>query len=264
LFGASFVLGVLLLASAQIHNSAFFLFLLTLVLFMRKLIHVRWSGFLSGALAGSLTLVPTVLAIVSGDLPSARESQGFIGMGLLKVYPVFKGVLYWFTLGSLDVVRSLNETVLIDHRFEGIWIRILQLLCVLSVGVPLLASWWYFKPMWNGQEHQDAKGQWLRLYAFWALVSLVVSSALSPIVLQGWQVVIALHAATLPVVIWGSQKWFRNAGRQYIVIGAYVATAVVIILTLAFGHPIFRIPDSMPADLNKELTHNIRKIIPVK
>lgn len=262
-FGASFVLGLLLVASLQIHNSVFLLFLLTLVLVIRKLIHVRWSGFLLGSCAGAFTLVPAFLAIVAGEVPLARESQGFFGMGLLKVYPVLKGFLYWFTLGSLDAVRALNETVLLEDGTGEIWIRFLQLLCILSVGIPIMASWWYFRPMWRGQDHQDANGQWLRLYAFWALACLVVSAALSPIVLQGWQVIVVLPATTIPVVIWGSQKWFRSTRRQFLLIGAYLAASIAIILTLAFGHPMFRIPESIPGDFRARLSQNILNIIPV-
>lgn len=263
-FVPSAILGLSLLTSAQIHNSAFILFLLTIILGFRKQIFIWWPGFALGVLIGSLTLVPTLSAVLAGSLPEARASQGFVGESLLKVYPVLKGVLYWFTLGGLDVVRPLNETVLLSEGWTSVWVRLLQMICIASVGISMVSSWWFFRPIWKSGHVLDAKDRWLQSYALWAFASLVAAAALSPIVLQGWQVVVALHAAAIPLVLWASRQWYRGSVRQHCIMGAYVLIQGLLVITLGYGHPIFRIPESLPQDFKKELNANLQNIIPVK
>lgn len=263
-FLPSALLGLSLLTAAQIHNSAFVLFLLTLIVGLRKEISIHWSGFVLGTIAGSVTLLPAIVAIAGGYLPEARESQGFVGESLLKVYPVFKGVLYWFTLGGLDVVRPLNETVYLAKSGGGLWVRFLQTLCVASVGISLMSTWWFFRPIWKKEPLQDLKQRWLQSYALSMFVSLVIAAALSPITLQGWQVVIALHAATIPVILWAGHKWYRSSFRQHCLMGGYVLVEAILVIALAYGHPIFRIPDSLPENMKTELHQNLLNIIPIQ
>ncbi|MEX2115505.1 MAG: hypothetical protein WEB37_01360 [Bacteroidota bacterium] len=262
-FSPSLLLGMSLAASAQMHNSSFLLFAVALAMILKKAIRIDWGGFVSGLVLGSLTLLPTVLYLIGGEGAAARESQGFLGESLLKVYPVVKGLLYWFTLGGLDVVRPLNETVFLKTSSGMLWVRFLQGLCVLSVGISLVSSWWFFKPLWRPQSGGDPKMTWWRTYALWMLLSLVAASALSPIVLQGWQVVIALHAAVIPVVLWVGQKWYKDSPVHRLGLAGYVLLQTVIVITLGLGHPIFRIPETLPPEL-KAQNERLLDIIPVQ
>ncbi len=269
-FMASFLLVLSLLMAAQIHNSAFILFLLTAFLLITRKIRVQALGAAAGFVAGSVTLVPTVMAILGKTLPATRESEGFIGNGLVLVYPVFKGVLYWFTLGALDLVRPLNETVFLDQSwiasnpagaYARLAIRLLQLFCILSVGVSIYASWWFFRPMvWN-QPQTDENSTWFRSYAAMSFVSLVVAAGFSPIVLQGWQVVVALHAACIPVVVWASRDWYQPArSLKRGLLAAYIAMEIILILSVGFGLSIFRKQDSLPAGI--EPTSELATLFP--
>ena len=261
--GPSMVLGLTLLISLQIHNSAFVLFLGVLILLVRKTVRIHWKGFMLGAVIGSLTLIPTLIFLAVGTMAGARESQGFLGESLLNVYPVFKGFLYWFTLGGLDVVRPLNETVFLEQSPGGTWVRILQALCVLSVGISIFSSWWFFRPLWRKEGNLDPRLDWWRTYAIAMMLSLVIAAALSPIVLQGWQVVVALHAATIPVILWIGLRWFRDTTPRRLGLAGYALLQIAIAITLGFGHPIYRIPDTLPHDMKTE-NENLLNIIPLE
>ncbi|MGB2867166.1 MAG: hypothetical protein WBD36_01845 [Bacteroidota bacterium] len=255
-----------IVASMQIHNSAFVLVVLTIVLLLRHSIRLGFSGAIVGTLVGLITMIPTIHSFVVGTLPPAQASEGYIGRSLVLVYPALKGILYWFTLGSLDVVRQLNETMFLTQGgpLSVAMIRILQFFCVLSVGISIVASWWYFRPLWSEDEHQSKNGKWLRSYALGGFVSLVVSAALSPIVLQGWMVVIVLHAATIPVIAWADQKWSGERVGSGKLMGAagYVVLEIVLILVLAHGSYIFDRFGPLPEGLDPGKKTELMRIIP--
>ena len=265
-FFSSALLLFAIVAAIQIHNSAFVLVLLTIVLFVRGTIRINVFGAIAGTLVGLITVIPAIHAWMVDTLPPAQASEGYIGRSMVLIYPALKGILYWFTLGGLDVVRQLNETVFLTQGglLSTIMIRTLQLFCVLSVGVSVFASWWYFRPMWSGHEHQDEPGKWLRSYAAGAFMSLVLSGALSPIVLQGWMVVIVLHAATIPVIAWADRKWTSvQAGwGKMTAAGCYLALEVVLVLTLAHGSYIFQRYGPLPEGIDASRETELMRILP--
>jgi hypothetical protein len=170
---------------------------------------------------------------------------------------MLKGFFMWFTLGGVDAVRNLKETSFMEGT--GKWlIYSLQLLCVLSVIVSIIASWWYFRPMFTFRgkrpaDHQQGEAaQWYRSYALATIVSLVICAALSPIVLQGWQIVIALHAAVIPTVLWAAQWWQGrrpvSAARLGYVLFALFEVGVMI--TILSGQSIFHRSGPLPPDLD--------------
>jgi hypothetical protein len=269
---ASFLLGLALVTSIQLHNSAFLLYLLTALLVVKKMIRVDRWGFAGGGVVGSLTLIPTLYSLISGNSSTDRETGGFFGAGLVMIYPALKGVLYWFTLGSLDSVRMLNETIFLGVEWtttEGwaylpIGVRVLQSLTVASVGLSIFASWWYFRPLWKKKGEESESGAWMRKYALATWIALVVSAALSPQVLQGWQVVIALHAATLPMIAWGADEWRKEKRTvlKRIGIPVYVFVQMLVMLTLAYGHYIFR-PDTYPPGVDPQTDTELIRLFPL-
>ncbi|HWP82548.1 MAG TPA: hypothetical protein VNN76_07825 [Bacteroidota bacterium] len=268
--GPSFVLGLALIMAVQLHNSAFLLLILTTLLIVRKRIHVQWIALGLGAMTAGVTLIPTILALLAGDLPVTKGSAGSFGSGLVMVYPMLKGILYWFTLGSLDSVRMLNETVFLSDGWFGeqMWtsmlppfVRILQALTIASVGISIVASWRFFRPLWQREQELEKGREWLMHYAGSTFVSLVISAALSPIVLQGWQVVIALHAATIPVIVWGVSLWERRKSIRSVGIPLYVGVQILIIVFLVSGHYIFR-PGIIPPGVEPQKDLELLKLFP--
>jgi hypothetical protein len=219
-----------------------------------------------GTITGALTLIPTLLAILNGQLPAGRESSGYIGWSLVHIYPAFKGIVYWFTLGALDMVRPLKETIFLSEQFlslHGKWnfmsisIYILQIVCVLTVFVSVYASWWWF---WKSRKFvygSDEKTGWLRQYTTGGAICLFISAALSPIVLQGWQVVLMLHTAVLPVILWVEHVFLHSEDKpkRWVWVGIYTAVEVLLVLVLAQGLYIFSNPGIVPEAVqhNQEL-----------
>ena len=269
----SFLLSLGLILAAQIHNSAFFLFVLTAILLFRKEVKIGWKGFSLGVIVGSLTLIPTLISLFQGSLPAARQSAGYIGFGFVNVYPMLKGALYWFTLGGLDIVRQLNEAVPFQSALSSpanssttviLVFRFLQFMSVVSVLPAIVASWWFFFRRKREPTVETAGEAWLRRYAGYSALTLVVSAALSPIVLQGWQVVVALHAALIPMVIWVNKKWFPDdtKRKKTISVLAYASISVSFALTLAFTQAIFRGDSPIPSELRAVENQELLDILP--
>jgi hypothetical protein len=255
---ASAVLVASVLFAMQMHNSFVILAILTVILALRHKIRLSVCGCALGLLVGALPLIPTIAAIVNGTLPAARESEGFIGRSLLLVYPVLKGVLYWFRLGSLDVGNPLAQTVFFDgnwvHAHVGgealrIALRGLQVILVLTIPLSVCASWWFYRPIFKrgesdaaptGYQAWNAEADWLRSYSFACFVALVISAALSPITLQGWQVIVALHAACVPVIFRLDRLWSKSGSTFYRLLFALLLVQVLLVVVIGLGNNIFR------------------------
>jgi hypothetical protein len=261
-FGSSMMLAASVVIALQLHNSFLILALMTIALAVNRAIRLHWPGLVAGVVVAGLPLVLTVRAFLEGTVPPAGELDGFIGKGFVTVLPMLKGFIYWVRLGSLDVGVPLSQTVFIEEGIgrHGAWTVIAYALWavgVVTIGIAIRASWWYLAPLWRQwrarrkqagtgtletpreQEPPRQEGWlWLRRYAVAALVAIVVSAGLSPITLQGWMVVIALHAAVLPVACWldGSVP----GSRRGLVLGATVAAQVALALVLALGNRIYR------------------------
>ena len=77
------------------------------------------------------------------------------------------------------------------------------------------------------------------------------AAALSPITLQGWQVIVALHAALLPVAAWLNYR-IATDDRSLARIGIAVATvSIAVMATIGTGNRIFR-PGGAPEELRRD------------
>jgi hypothetical protein len=67
-------------------------------------------------------------------------------------------------------------------------------------------------------------------------------------VLQGWQVVIALHAAAIPVALCAAEKWkTKISPRQYYLqTGIYSVLQIIIMVVLFAGQSIFNRSSALP------------------
>jgi hypothetical protein len=102
---------------------------------------------------------------------------------------------------------------------------------------------------------------WFRTYAGWCLVAMCASAAVSPVPVQGWHVVIALHAACLPVAAWLRAAFEGGSAPRRAVAGSFVLLQVAVVLALAFGHPMYQ-PLSGERLLGQDLPAAVRAIIP--
>jgi hypothetical protein len=255
----SALLAATLVLTFQLHGSFLFLVILTAAVLIRKLIRLHWAGVIAGAAAGGLTLMPTVSAFMSGTLPSPAPTKSFVGYGLVSVVPVLKGFVYWFRLGSLDIGRRLKGVVFLDEGWAGAgWGSVavkaavtgLVYLSAASVLVALAASWWYFLSS-RRSEGRGAGWLWLRSYALAALVSLVAASALSPVTIQSWHVVIVLPAACLPVALWLDEQWPPGKRWLRLTLILFLVLRVPQVIAVGAGHEAYRLDPAIETKLQE-------------
>ena len=273
--GWSVLLAATLTLAVQLHGSFFVLVLLTALLAARRLIRLDVTGSLLGLAAGGLTLAPTVQALLAGTLPRIvpQETEDFsrILVGLLNL---LKSIAYWLRLGSLDIGRRLRQTSFgaADGADPGVWTLLVSGLAtvvisvsIVSILLALLASWRYFRRQPSGGAadavDQESPASWFRAYAWWCLVAMCAAAAVSPVPVQGWHIVIAFHAACLPVASWLHTAFRGSSSLPRTTAAAFVFLEVVIVLLLAFGHPMYR-PLSGDELIRQDLPDGIRRLIP--
>ena len=273
--GWSLLLTGTLTLAVQLHASFAVLAILTALLAARRLIRIEWRGALLGVLAGGLTLIPTLRALFAGTLPRIvpQETEDFSRV-LVGVLNALKSLVYWPRLGSLDIGRRLRETVYVDAAGAepGVWTSIVSslttviiTLSVASVAIALLASWRYFQrhPSLDLADDvgRESSMRWFRSYAWWCLVAMCTAATVSPVPVQGWHIVIAFHAACLPVAAWFRAAFWGQSSLLRAVATSFVFLEVVVVLALAFGHPMYR-PLSGDQLIRQDLPDVIRSLVP--
>jgi hypothetical protein len=239
-FWPSAALAATIVLTMQLHASFMVLVVATAALMGMKKLRLNLWGTAVGVLAGCLTLIPTAMAFFNGSL--ARLAPTWGGDLPPVVGNAFKGLTYWFRFGSLDAGRRLHEAVrLADANLGGsAWLPLAKGLlmgligiAVVSILIAVLASWEYFrrKNADSGRAGEDPA--WVRSYALAFLITIVLASAISPVTVQSWHVIITLHAACIPVAFWlerhllGDRSWRRPIAAAFVpllVVAALVAT----------------------------------------
>ena len=299
--GWSLLHAATLTLTAQLHASFFVLLALTGMLAAGRRIRLHVRASLAGALAGGLTLVPTARALAAGDLPpmlpAAADDLPRVLVGLVNLP---KSLAYWCRLGSLHIGRRLEQTVHAGAEtpaaeaataFVSAPTSVVIAASAASTAVAAFASWRYFRrarraaPSSRGRVSQrpragaasaaarpcargdlEAPGppaDWFRAYAGWCLAALCAAATASPVPVQGWHVVIALHAACLPVAAWMRDAFGAPSRLPRAVAAVFVLLEVVIVLLLAFGHPMYR-PVSAAALDRQDLPDAVRALVPAR
>jgi hypothetical protein len=82
-------------------------------------------------------------------------------------------------------------------------------------------------------------------------IALVVSAAISPQTLQGWQVIIALHAALLPVAAYVDRITAKSNRRLASIALLYITISFSSLLLIGSGNNIFR-PGPVPDEVRNQ------------
>ncbi|CAJ1853035.1 hypothetical protein IIDPJIOB_02416 [Aeromonas veronii] len=202
----------------QLHYSWPLLAVMSAYLFWRRILKVSWSGVVVATLLIGASLIPYAMEVMSnshitqnGD-PEAR--QRYIGWGLVHVYPVLKSVLYWLRYGSwLFTSKLVNDTQFIwlaGHEYlqmATVWLWRVVIYGVGSATVLLAAKanwqlWCELKPRLLRSDRAPVDGEsWLGLYALAAVLAVLVSAALSPIIFNYWHLMLIFPYALFPILL---------------------------------------------------------------
>lgn len=202
----------------QLHYSWPLLAVMSTYLFWRRILKVSWSGVAVAALLIGASLIPYAMEVMSNSQitqnvdPEAR--QRYIGWGLVHVYPVLKSVLYWLRYGSwLFASKLVNDTQFIwlaGHEYlqlAAVWLWRLVIYGVGSATVLLAAKanwqlWKRLKPRLMRSDRASVDGEsWLGLYAVAAVLAVLVSAALSPIIFNYWHLMLIFPYALFPMLL---------------------------------------------------------------
>ncbi|MGL5947463.1 MAG: 3-deoxy-D-manno-octulosonic acid transferase [Aeromonas sp.] len=202
----------------QLHYSWPLLCVISIYLFWRRAIYVSWKGFFAGLLIVFLSLIPYFMEVMSNSEitqnidPDARKR--YIGWGLVHVYPVLKSMLYWLRYGSwLFSSKLVNDTHFIwlsgyeNLQFIATWLW--RIVIYVTGGFSVLISAWAnwlllreIKPRFFRYDTQAIDGQtWLRLYTVAAMLAVLVSAALSPIIFNYWHLMLIFPYTLFPILI---------------------------------------------------------------
>jgi len=277
---ASFLLSFLhasaLALAFQVHASFLLLVVASGLLYLRGYAKVSWAGLLSGGALASLPLIPWVLDVTSNPA-IASPQHGFLGRGLLYVFPLLRGALYLLRYASLsvggkmgffDISRALGPAA--DRILRPLFFFLAEILGGLTVVFPLAAWIWSVRRrrphqgrrstspvgdtgrpgrakallsrLWRRLPPEASDREWLQGYLIWTGTAAVLVFALAPTTIMAWQVLILYHAAVLPLVLWLGTLSRRPRWAPWVARGtaAYVVLEVLLILGLAFGSPNYR------------------------
>lgn len=253
----SFVLGLSLMALFQLHGSFVVPVIAVGMLAVRRRIRVGWSAFALGVAVGALTLIPTAMAALHGSLPPVAPRDGYAGLGLVQFYPLLKAVGFWMRMGAPDIGKAMHSTVFLDRDWiaagpghapaaAAAWVLYASSLVMVIPGVA--ASVWMARGC-GGAAAQDPVIAWLRTVVGAYFAAVLASAALSPVVLQGWHLIVAYPVACIPPALWIHANWSTGTRRVRAVMLYFVSARVPVTLAIIAGHGWFCYQPPVPPAL---------------
>ncbi len=202
----------------QLHYSWIILAMISLYLYVRGIIKINWFGVFAAFALTALSLIPYFQAYLSH--PEIRQNPGnkdgarYIGWGLVHVYPIFKGIIYWFRYPSFLFSNTLAMYTgfdwltthpiiqkIVQYTYKGI-IEIIGIASLWIVWKANYHSWKLIKPIAFTRSFSDySQQQWLLMYALGTFIAILISGALSPIVFNYWHLIIAFGFSLFPILI---------------------------------------------------------------
>jgi len=251
-FWPSFLHGLALLLALQIHASFLLLAAATGLLWLRGWFRVHWPGMILGAVLAALPLVPWVLDLREDPAIITEADKGFLGRGLIYLFPLLRGLLYWLRYSSLAVSEKVvnfdfgdfmdPETGASLGKAVG---SVAEVLLSLTLILPLLANRWLWKRFRRRIRRRFPEGgsdrAWLQGYAAWSFVGAVAVFSLSPTTIMMWQALILLHAAILPLILWaGILVRTPRAPRVLRIERVYIAATMTLLALIPLGSTHYR------------------------
>lgn len=251
-FVPSLVLGAGLLLALQIHASFLLLAVALVLLWWRGYFKPHWTAGILGAVLAALPLVPWVRDLMAQPAILTEADKGFLGRGLLYVFPLLRGVGYWLRYSSMAVAGKMirfnfgdfmdPETGTRLGSAVASWTRVIL---SLTLVLPLLANvrlWRQVRHRWRQKLPAGASDRtWLKGYVLWTFLAAVVVFSLSPTTIMMWQALIIFHAAVLPLVLWaGALGRSRHAGRVLRGLWIYAAAEIFLLVLIPLGSTHYR------------------------
>lgn len=194
----------------QLHFSWPVLVVGALILWLRRDIKVSYLGLGLGLLVVALSLWPYIQEVISNpnllNNPDASAQDGYFGYGLLHVYPLFKGLLYWLRFASFSVSEQAIIPKIADDYSLAIvilcwaWIILSQAFGVISA---IIAAYGNLFALSGAKAGTDvAKSQFIRGLTISFMLAVIISSAASSEVVNSSHIALVLPFALIPLLAW--------------------------------------------------------------
>lgn len=194
----------------QLHFSWPVLVVGALILWLRRDIKVSYLGLGLGLLVVALSLWPYIQEVISNpnllNNPDAAAQDGYFGYGLLHVYPLFKGLLYWLRFASFSVSEQAIIPKIADDYSLAIvilcwaWIILSQAFGVISA---IIAAYGNLFALSGAKAGTDvAKSQFIRGLTISFMLAVIIASAASSEVVNSSHIALVLPFALIPLLAW--------------------------------------------------------------
>jgi len=194
-FLGTFLIGLSVAFTIQIHNSHLFLVILTLLLWARKQIKVDLRAAFLSIFVLLVMLIPTFIALKNN--PAIMEmNQGKVSLfgNLFNFGEAVKGLLYWFRYPSFYFGATTFQLPKIIWAsatlWEQAWFVIKWLVAVPSLVYVAYCNYRFFR------HSRDTK---LKTLCVCAIISLISVSALSPVPFNFWHLYLVYPFALIPI-----------------------------------------------------------------
>jgi len=249
-FGATFGLVALLGLGAQLHPSLLLLGVATLLLAWRRYIRFSWAGVAAGVALTAAAVAPAAFEAPPPP-PATVGNEGFPFRGLVLVFPLLKGLVYWVRSAALAPSRRslrLDFTESLGERWDELLLPGLLVAVALVAGLTTIGSLWAnarlarpawqrLRARWSGGDARD----WIVGYAACAFAAAVAVYAAAPTTPQAWQGLSLLHAACVPAALAAGALAGRFGERRVLSgVAAFAVAALLIDATMALGSPNYR------------------------
>lgn len=220
-FFASAILVIALGMVVQLHFSWPVLVAGAGILWLRRDIKVSYTGVLAGAALVGLSLWPYVQEVMNNpnlmNNPEAYAQDRYIGYGLVHVYPVFKGLLYWLRFASFSVTQKAiipeieDEYSLLIVIVCWVWIILSQFAGVITVIIAAYSNMFALSGVKAGANPD--KVRFVRGLTISFIIAVLIASAASPVTLNFWQIAVVMPFSLIPLLAWISVR--HNYIRTY-------------------------------------------------
>ena len=241
---------LLIALAMQVHTSAAVLAVLSLLLWWKGMIKVHWGGIACGVVLGIASYVPWLLTI-HHDPSLTPGDKGFFLRGLIYVFPLVRGILYWIKMSSLfftSRMEDLNFTSMVNDSINTVlvWFGLaVTYLAYLTILPSAWAHWRFVRKLWPSVRRPVAcpnnQRAWLRIYIALSMVAAIFCFCISPTTIMFWQVFISIPAATL-VLIMTTETLLRSRMNKITqqTLAAWSVLSVLLLVIQAAGAPMYR------------------------
>lgn len=209
--------------AAQLHYSWPILFIISTCLILNKKIKINWLSSALGIALILISLLPYYINILNSPSilhsPSPEAAKRYIGWGGVHIYPVMKSLVYWLRYASFLYPNKLitganfdwltdNETI--KHTVVYLWRGMIFIIGGISIIIAVIANKFCLlrvKSFFSTKNNSEITSEtWMLFFISSSVIAVLISAALSPIVLIYWHLMLVFPFALFPILLFSYHK----------------------------------------------------------